>query len=273
MSRPDFNRDAFSARKERDLLRREQELRERELNLKERKLALQEAGLHGEAQPATQVDSTQEGTRQNQVSSEALSARPDAQKEPIKRIDTGKTAKLLSNSTTAAVVSAILTGWAFLNFVGLFIVIADPAAAMDAGARAGFLAMVIPASLGSAFAFVIFRKSKRRGNLYRRYLDVLIKQQEDSLDKISTVIGKSYEDVKVDLQIMIDEGYLRGAYLNDKERRIVVLINDRKEHQQQAEFDQTANQQTEVVVCPSCHARQQVVVGQPGMCEYCRSPL
>lgn len=87
-----------------------------------------------------------------------------------------------------------------------------------------------------------------------------------SLESIADAMGNSYEDTYVGLEKIIRAGALKGAYINDKKKEIVVpglsLIEEQTE--------QTA--ETSTVKCPFCGAPCEIQ-GEAGQCSYCGSTI
>ena len=93
------------------------------------------------------------------------------------------------------------------------------------------------------------------------------------IDEIAAAAGKTYEEVNKDLHSMIDKGYLKNAYVDEAERRIV-LANDHTEPDNETVENSVTheNVETHMVVCPNCGANN-IVALRNAECEYCGSPL
>lgn len=59
----------------------------------------------------------------------------------------------------------------------------------------------------------------------KSYLDMIVNGNVRKLDMISSAMGKSYDVVYDAIKFLIDEGFLKNAYI-DKGLREVVLPND-----------------------------------------------
>ena len=106
---------------------------------------------------------------------------------------------------------------------------------------------------------------------YKKYLSIIVNQNITSIDNIAAANTVSYDVAKKDIQKMIDNGYFSGAYINDGTRELVLPQNRHAENTLQNDYEQ--NVQTKVVTCKSCGARNTVVVGKTGECEFCGSPI
>ena len=103
----------------------------------------------------------------------------------------------------------------------------------------------------------------------KKYLAIVVNGNVRQLDSISAAVGKPYDKVKEDLQKLIDDGYLKNAYINESTREIVLA---QPAASAQASFGAGVGVATRIVTCPCCGANN-TVVGATGECEYCGSPL
>jgi len=115
------------------------------------------------------------------------------------------------------------------------------------------------------------RKLKRTGERYKKYITMVVNQNQTSIDNIASVVGISYDVVIKDLQKMIDSGYFVGAYIDISQREIV-LAKSSDEQITPSSASLSVPQQERVVICKSCGANNRVL-SQVGECDYCGSPL
>lgn len=125
------------------------------------------------------------------------------------------------------------------------------------------------AAIGVVFRYISKRTAREAANV-RRYLAIIVNQNVRSIDSIASFIGNSYDDVKAELQKMIDKGYLRDAYINEAAREIV--LPDDAPAQPEAPNSTEAAPAKRVVACKCCGAKN-VVEGPVGYCQYCGSPI
>lgn len=109
----------------------------------------------------------------------------------------------------------------------------------------------------------------------KKYLAIVINGNVRQLDSIAATVGKPYDEVKKDLQKLIDNGYLKNAYINESTREIVIpqpSATIMAEATANASASSSAGTSTRIIACPCCGANN-AVVGAAGECEYCGSPL
>jgi hypothetical protein len=115
------------------------------------------------------------------------------------------------------------------------------------------------------------KKTKLTGERYKKYISLVVNQNQSSIDNIASAIGIPYETAVKDLQKMINIGYFTGAYIDVAQRDIVLA----KPAPQQIIAPSAATvgiAHERVVTCGSCGANNKVI-GQIGECEFCGSYL
>ena len=105
----------------------------------------------------------------------------------------------------------------------------------------------------------------------KKYLAIIVNGNVRQLDNISAAVGKPYDAVKKDIQALIDDGYLKNAYINESTRE-VVLAQPAVNTEFNMNTAATANASARIVACSCCGANN-TVYGATGECEYCGSPL
>ena len=119
-------------------------------------------------------------------------------------------------------------------------------------------------------------KVKQSGERYKKYIDIVINQNQTTIDNIAAMMGLSYDQAAKGLQKMIDLGYFEGAYINQGEHEIVFskkqqqVVNASMENTNFGEAEQT---QQKSVKCPNCGGNNTIIVGRVCECEFCGSPL
>ena len=185
--------------------------------------------------------------------------------------------------------------------VGLFLLIKrvsmDPKASVGqllgivGGISYGFVFVGLMASLTDGFdysdvALMLFffitgfilrrigKKKKIEEENVKLYLPIIVNGNIRQLDSIAATTGKSYDVVKADIQKMITKGQLKGAYIDESRREVVLttaapdsIVDDPIQH-----AATSAELQAKVVVCPCCGASN-TIHGTTGECEYCGSPI
>ena len=134
------------------------------------------------------------------------------------------------------------------------------------GRSDAFLAFLVCGG-GGVVTFLYARKSQQKSEHYRKYINMVVNQNQTLIDSISSAVGLPYNTVVSDLQNMVSEGYLPGAYVDVTQRKIILA---EMTQQMVAPVPASVNQpQATVVPCPGCSANNRVIVGQTASCEYC----
>lgn len=107
---------------------------------------------------------------------------------------------------------------------------------------------------------------------YKKYIDLVINQNYRSIDAIASAVGLPYDKVVMDLQNMIDMGYLKKAYIN-MGSRIIEFIQPIQQTPAPATGQSRPSEQTVPVRCPDCGAKNVAVAGKVTECEYCGNPI
>ena len=139
---------------------------------------------------------------------------------------------------------------------------------------------------GGAFIAILFiiggivltkraKKMRRKAENIKQYLSIIVNGNVRQLDVIAHTVGKQYDVVKKDVQMMIDTGFLKNAYINEGTREVVLTGEMAGVLHTMDPANMSGNEQviqTRIVVCPCCGANNKVY-GVTGECEYCGSPL
>ena len=112
-------------------------------------------------------------------------------------------------------------------------------------------------------------KTKKTATRYKKYINIVVNQGVRSIDNIAGAVAVSYDVAVKDLQHMIDSGYLKGAYIHQGNREIVLQqVESVIMQAQTAPLGQIAVQM-KTVSCRGCGANNAVAVGSATECEYC----
>lgn len=158
-----------------------------------------------------------------------------------------------------------LTAAKILKFLGnLFIVI-------------GIITLVMVVGIFYIIVGIILKKLAKKlrisAETTKKYLAIIINGNIRGLDAIATAVGKPYDTVKKDIQKLIDDGYLKNAYIDEGNREVVLATpRAHAEAQTQTTMGATETASARVVACPCCGANN-TIYGNIGECEYCGSPL
>jgi hypothetical protein len=119
------------------------------------------------------------------------------------------------------------------------------------------------------------KKIRESGEKYKKYIDVVINQQQHTIDNIAAQVGTSYDNAVKELQKMIDKGYFMNAHIDYASHEII--FENRSTINQ---FDNSNNSKMEavastikVVRCPNCGGNNTIIVGHTNECDFCGSPI
>lgn len=128
-----------------------------------------------------------------------------------------------------------------------------------------------------AYANVLVRKSQRN----RQYIDLIVNNNETSLDKIASVCNVQYDTAVKELKSLITFNVLKNATINEADRTIT-MVQQQPQQQTVTQFVNDvaagftgASEQAAPVscTCPGCGAKVVVRPGQTVVCEYCDTPI
>ena len=119
--------------------------------------------------------------------------------------------------------------------------------------------------LGGIVLFNKMRKIDKNSIKYRRYINLVVNNQLSEISKIASALSLSSSQVTVDLQNMIDNGYLANAYIDHSRNQIILT--------QRPAGQKTETSVMETYVCQSCGAKNEIYTGSPKVCEYCGTVL
>ncbi len=145
--------------------------------------------------------------------------------------------------------------------------------ASDSGTALGILIFY-----GGGGALIIWGsiKVKKMGEQYKKYIDIVINQNQTTIDNIASMMGLDYEKTVKGLQKMIDLGYFADAYIDQvnheivfPSRRVVQTVNPANIPSN----NNFAQPQHKAVKCPNCGGNNMIIVGSFCECDFCGSPL
>jgi len=182
----------------------------------------------------------------------------------VKRLSVDKSATI-KNGKSLTIFSYVLMG---LGVIIFFSRVSGPG---DTGIAilSGLFPLVM--FVGGGFLLNrLARKTTQTGERYKKYIALIVNQNQTSIDHIASTAGVPYGIVLTDLQKMISLGYFPGAYIDlDRGEIFSARIPQPQVFTQPGSFVQV---QERVATCRSCGANNRVV-GQVGECDYCSSPL
>lgn len=123
------------------------------------------------------------------------------------------------------------------------------------------------------------KKLQKSGERYKKLIEIVINQQQYTIENIAAQMELDYGETVDALQEMIDKDYFAGAYIDLANHELV--FPDRF---QQTGYHANQNLYTEVntgggapkqkvVKCPNCGGKNIITAGQVYECDYCGSPI
>lgn len=166
--------------------------------------------------------------------------------------------------TIGKIVRAVSYFCFFMVIIGILACLGDGFTSQDIG-------MIIFFIVAGVALFIFSKKLIINSEKYKKYITIIINGNEFILDNIAGAMSLPINVVKKDLNNMINNGYLQGAYINDSTNEIV-LPKQSKEN-----IDDTISQdkpeiELSVVTCKCCGAKSKITTSV-GECDYCGSPL
>ena len=134
--------------------------------------------------------------------------------------------------------------------------------------ESGMLLAVVLFGGGGILLNRIAKKTKTTGDQYKKYITLIINQNQTSIEKIAFTVGQSYETVASDLQYMIDMRYFANAYIDHIQGEIVLA----KATPPQDITASSTQSHERIVTCGGCGANNRLYK-KTGECEYCGSLL
>ena len=130
-----------------------------------------------------------------------------------------------------------------------------------------------------AYANVLVKKSQRN----RMYIDMIVNNNETSLDKIASVCNIQYETVLKEVKQLISFNVLKNASIDETSRSITVVKAQPAPVQNLTQFvnevtdgftgSASVNNAPVSCSCPGCGAKVVITPGQTIICEYCDTPI
>ena len=171
--------------------------------------------------------------------------------------------------------SKILTviGWFLAGFGSIVIISNIEKIFVQFSTMLIFLGWVIAGVL----TLLKIRKVKAKMKDYNLYLDIIVNAGECNIDTIASSMSVTYSDAQRTIQAMIEEGFIKNAYIHDGKRMIMFNYNTKKNgsdySSQFSDGTIDAPAQPRTVRCASCGANNVVTRGVTTECEYCGTPI
>lgn len=119
-------------------------------------------------------------------------------------------------------------------------------------------------------------KVKQSGERYKKYIDIVINQEQRTIENIASQMGLSYDQTVKGLQKMIDVGYFSGAYIDQANHEIVFPRRQQQVAENtyvQQSSSAPSQPQQKAVKCPNCGGNNIITIGRICECDFCGSPI
>ena len=130
---------------------------------------------------------------------------------------------------------------------------------------------------GGLFRIRTSKKMQIQGEKFKKYISIIINNNETSIDNIAAYMNVSCEEVVNDLKTMIDKGYFLNAYVDLGSREFVIRTREYEpiNVNGSSSFNEVQEEKPKmkVVVCRNCGGNNTILEGEVSECEFCGSPL
>ena len=196
----------------------------------------------------------------------------------IKKLTNDKTAAISAGGKGLKVVGIVMTSFAAIGTLGFLVSLTEDGASGDDLAA---LIVMLFFAIGGIALLRKAKKLKKESESIKQYLSIIVNGNVRQLDDIAFTTGQSYDAVHRNVQNMIEKGFLKNAYIDERTREVVLPNAAPVSPQNDAPtYASTINAvstnpvplKTKIVACPCCGANN-TITGDTGECEYCGSPL
>ncbi len=116
-------------------------------------------------------------------------------------------------------------------------------------------------------------KVKQSGERYKKYIDIVINQNQTTIENIASLMGLSYDQTVKGLQKMIDVGYFEGTYIDHANHELVFPERQQMDAAERTMGTSNSVLQQKTVKCPNCGGNNVIVAGRVCECDFCGSPI
>lgn len=162
-----------------------------------------------------------------------------------------------------------IIGWISIAIAGLGLLVS-----LSEGIGSDDVYMIIFFIVAGGALIFLGREVKKSAEKFKKYIAIIVNNEETSIDNIAAAIPTSYEVAKKDLQKMINRGYFAGAYINETSKEII-LPKEQKAYNIDTSEKVNLNTSLEMIVvtCKGCGANNKIAKGNVDKCQYCGSPI
>lgn len=156
-----------------------------------------------------------------------------------------------------------IIGWIFCA-IGIIYLIAGVTGGLEASEGESVISgviMMLAVCCGGGYALAMHgQKYQKLGLDYQKYVPLLERSIDGSLDKIAAACGETYEATSSSIKKLVDAGMISEGYV-DCVGRCFVTDQVKKEVK------------IRTVECSHCGGVSKVLAGQEPICEYCGMPI
>lgn len=162
----------------------------------------------------------------------------------------------------------MISGVFFLVIFGLCTIAyaVDPEYRSDVGID--FLIFLIVFDLIGIILIYFSRKRKKLIEEFKEYVLHISSDPSGSISSLAASMGKTKNEVKRNLEMMIKRNYFVNAHINHEKDRLVIGSSAAAVQQQQILQGELVP-----VKCKCCGGANQVIPGKIMTCEYCGAPI
>lgn len=148
-------------------------------------------------------------------------------------------------------------GYAFIliSIMGIIVSISEGFGKDDIGTIIFFV-------LAGVSMILLGLNMKNTAKKYKKYISIIVNGGTSLIDKIAEASDINYDEVRADIDKMLEKGYFTGAYIDESTNEIILAENKNK-----------IEKKTSIVTCRGCGANNTIVVGESSGCEFCGSPI
>lgn len=159
-------------------------------------------------------------------------------------------------SQNARVMKILGILFAIIGAIMLVMTLAGKVEAEERNAWFGVIAVLILLFVGGLSLLIAAHRLAKKGVRYQRYPAIIASQNGGRLQEIADKVPTTLERAKKEIQQMVDDGWIPGAYLDHTSCELIL-----------------PKAAAENRVCPNCGAAVVAEKGKRGVCEYCKLPL
>lgn len=162
----------------------------------------------------------------------------------------------------------------FLSWISALFVFVGITANLDEGYDSLDIGLIGFFLIAAVVLNLIGRRLKKKGLKYKKYIDLVVNSGIIQIEILSNIMLKPYKEVYSDIEDMIEKGYFKRTYINDKHEIVIVKsnVNSATADSVSTKIDEVVNTMI-VVRCSACGANNEVALNNVSECEYCGSKI